>query len=454
MQVLTAGSHLGRFKLIRLIGKGGMGEVWLAQDSRLNRDVAIKVLPPALANQDLRIRFERESKLLAALNHPNIAQIYEAGEEVPQNPEGTSSESSISFLVMEFIEGRSLSEILREGPLPVSSTLRLGRQIAKALAAAHKAGIIHRDLKPANIMVTPKNQVKVLDFGLARPTPDSIISASPAMQEVTVSGVVMGTASYLSPEQIKGDLLDVRSDLWALGCVLYQMISGRTPFPGNSIPEILATVLRDEPGVIDSSVTEIPSELSRLIEKCLRKDPADRPQSAMEVAATLKEIAQPARKETAGVSTFEQISLSRLAPNSASVATVNRYLKAVQPTNPQIPTEKGGSKFVEVTHGAVKIGIMVVPKPQTQEDLVLYIASVFKLPADVNPSLYKKLLSLSNGHSDEVRFAIDENTRQVNLICIQPCAFLKQQDVQNTLDMIRDTAGKVAQNLKSEYQIP
>lgn len=453
MQVLTAGSHLGRFTLIRLIGKGGMGEVWLAQDSRLNRDVAIKVLPPEMANPDLRIRFERESKLLAALNHPNIAQIYEADDEVPQNPEGTSVEHSISFLVMEFIEGKSLSEILREGPMSVQSALRLGRQIAKALAAAHKAGIIHRDLKPANIMVTPNNQVKVLDFGLARPTPNSIISASPAMQEVTVSGVVMGTASYLSPEQIKGDLLDVRSDLWALGCVLYQMVSGRTPFQGESIPEILATILRDEPAPVDTAGIDLPPEFSKLIDKCLRKDPAERPQTAVEVAATLKEISQQIRKETLGSALLELIDISRLSPNPANVSAVNRYLKAIHAEYPQFSTEKGGSKFLELLHENLKVGILIVQKPQTHEDLIVFVAPVFKLPAAPNAAFYKKLLSFSNGHTDVARFAIDEDLKQVNLICIHPCAFLEQQDIQHTLDVIRDAATRVAQSLKRENNI-
>lgn len=453
MQVLTAGSHLGRFKLIRLIGKGGMGEVWLAQDSRLNRDVAIKVLPPEMANPDLRIRFERESKLLAALNHPNIAQIYEAGDEVPQNPEGTSVEHSISFLVMEFIEGKSLSEMLREGAMPVQSALRLGRQIAKALAAAHKAGIIHRDLKPANIMVTPNNQVKVLDFGLARSTPNSIMSAAPVMQEVTVSGVVMGTASYLSPEQIKGDLLDVRSDLWALGCVLYQIVSGRTPFQGNSIPEILATVLRDEPAPVETGNIELPPEFSKLIDKCLRKDPAERPQSALDVALTLKEISQQLRKDAAGSSLFEQVGASRLSPNPASVAAINRYLKAIGPDYPQFSTEKTGSKFLELQHGTLKVGMLIVPKPQTHEDLIVFVAPLFKLPVPQNPAFYKKLLSFSNGHTDVTRFAIDEHTKQVNLISIQPCAFLEQQDILQTLDVMQDAASRMAQNLKPQRSI-
>src|SRR5262245_45928717 len=217
MQTLVPETVLGRFKLIAPLGKGGMGEVWKARDERLGREVAIKVLPPDLANQDLRIRFERESKILAALKHQHIAQLYEEGEEFPVNPQPQPGAEKVSFLVMEFIDGRSLSQALSSGPLPILMAVRLARQIARALGAAHKAGIIHRDLKPANIMLTTRNQVKVLDFGLARPTGGAAGFAT--MPEVTVSGMILGTAAYLSPEQVRGDAASIASDVWAFGCV-------------------------------------------------------------------------------------------------------------------------------------------------------------------------------------------------------------------------------------------
>lgn len=451
MYILTAGTHLGRFVLINLLGKGGMGEVWRAQDPRLGREVAIKVLPPDLAKDpDSRVRFERESKVLAALNDPCIAQIYDHGEEVPILPGSTPGRDRISFLVMELIEGKSLSDILLSGQIPVPTSVRLGRQIARALAVAHRAGIIHRDLKPANIMVTSKNQVKVLDFGLARPF--SMVGG-PNLPEVTVPGMVMGTAAYLSPEQVKGHSADIRSDIWALGCVIYQMLAGRRPFPSNSVPEILAGILRDEPEDLTELDPGLNPALAAIARKCLEKDPDQRPQSAMEVAGALKEIYSQLRSAVAGdnrqpVARVEEITST---PNPVHIEALNRYLRMINVDYPQLPAKKSGPSFVELIHRGAKIGIVVTSKPKDRYDVVAFVCPVFRYLPDRLENLYKRLLVLSNGQTDIAQFAIDHRTHFVNLTCIRICSHLDSREFQYTLDAMSRVVHRIALPLKNEF---
>jgi serine/threonine protein kinase len=454
MYIITAGTYLGRFVLLHLLGKGGMGEVWRAQDPRLGREVAIKILPPELSSDpDSLARFERECKILAALNHPCIAQIYEAGEEAPVQPGEPPDQTKISFLVMELVEGKSLSEILHGSQIPVLTSVRLARQIAKALAVAHKAGIVHRDLKPANIMVTAKNQAKVLDFGLARPV---TTSAVPVLPEVTIPGMVMGTAAYLSPEQVRGNPADPRSDIWALGCVLYQMLSGHRPFPSNSVPDILAGILRDEPEDLKTMFPSLPDSLTQLVKRCLEKDPANRPQSALEIAAELKiisnELRSPGEAKPVAPPKAPQ-SQDPTVPNPVNIETINRYLKMISENYPQLPIRKSGASFVELIYNGAKIGLVITSKPQDRYDLAAFVSPVCKIP-DVNVlAFYKRLLSLSNGHTDIAQFAIDPVGRAVHLTCVRICTHLDYKEFQYTLDAMSRVRESLVPALQAEFGI-
>jgi serine/threonine protein kinase len=236
------GKTLGTFILEAQIGKGGMGEVYKAKDQKLGRDVAIKVLPEEFAKDAERVaRFQREAKLLASLNHPNIAAIH-----------GLEEADGTHFLVLELIEGDTLADRINGGPIPVEESLKLALQIAEALEAAHEKGVIHRDLKPANIKVTPDGKVKVLDFGLAKAfageQAEVNLSHSPTLSEAaTLQGVILGTAAYMSPEQARGKPVDKRADIWAFGTVLYEMLTGRRAFQGETVTETLAAILKGEP---------------------------------------------------------------------------------------------------------------------------------------------------------------------------------------------------------------
>jgi serine/threonine protein kinase/Tol biopolymer transport system component len=260
---LAPSARLGPYEVTVQIGAGGMGEVYRARDTRLGRDVAIKVLPQIFAADGGRLaRFEREAQLLAALNHPNIAQIH-----------GLEESAGVRALVMELVEGVTLAERLTR-PIPIDEGLAIARQIANALEAAHDRGIVHRDLKPANIKVTPAGVVKVLDFGLATSradTSNSDLSRSPTMLMPTVEGVVLGTAPYMSPEQARGRPVDKRADIWAFGCVLFEMLTGTRAFHGGSTSDVLASILHQEPDW-RSLPNRTPRAIRRLLRRCLAKD--------------------------------------------------------------------------------------------------------------------------------------------------------------------------------------
>ena len=275
------GKTLGQYEIEVPLGSGGMGEVYRARDTRLGRSVAIKLLPEGLAaDRDRASRFEREAKALAVLNHPHVATLY-----------GFEQWNGAYFLVMELIEGETLAERIARGPIPTGEALRIARQIAEALEAAHEKGIIHRDLKPGNIKITPDGSVKVLDFGLAKAldtAPGSaILSNSPTvMDSGAASGIILGTAGYLSPEQAKGRPADARSDIFSFGCVLYEMLAGTKPFPGDSFPEVIAGVIAREPDFTKLPVNLNPCILE-LLRRCLDKDTRRRWQA---VADTRVEI--------------------------------------------------------------------------------------------------------------------------------------------------------------------
>ena len=270
---LAAGTRLAHYEIIEPIGKGGMGEVYRARDGKLDRDVAIKVLPEEFAKDKERLaRFEREAKLLALLNHPNIASIY-----------GLEESDGVKALVLELVEGPTLAERIAEGPILVEEVLSIARQVAEALEAGHDAGVVHRDVKPANVKVKQDGTVKVLDYGLAKAlegdtpaTTDSELSQSPTLtRHGTQVGVILGTAAYMSPEQAKGKRVDKRSDIFSFGVVLYEMLTGEKAFAGDDVPEILASIINREP-----EWSRLPSDLDPrlpgLVRRCLRKDPKKR----------------------------------------------------------------------------------------------------------------------------------------------------------------------------------
>lgn len=263
---VTPGTKLGPYEVVQMIGAGGMGEVYRACDSRLRRDVALKVLPPEFASDPQRMaRFEREAQLLASLNHPNIASIY-----------GLEESGSVPAFVMELVEGPTLAERIARGPLPLSEALTVVRQIAEALEYAHEHGIVHRDLKPVNIKLKLDDSVKVLDFGLAKAlsddlqTPDS--STSPTLTAAaTRAGIILGTAAYMSPEQARARSVDRRTDIWAFGCILFEMLTGKLAFEGETTTDTLAAVLTKEPD-FERLPAPTPFTIRRIITRCLQKD--------------------------------------------------------------------------------------------------------------------------------------------------------------------------------------
>ena len=284
MPILT-GERLGPYEILSAIGAGGMGEVYQAHDTRLGRDVAIKVLPEAFAHDPERLsRFQREAKMLAALNHPNIATIY-----------GLEQANGTSYLVMELVPGETLQQrIVREGALAVDEALAIAKQIAEALEAAHEKGIIHRDLKPANVKVTPEGKVKVLDFGLAKAFAGDGVNEDPAnsptlSMAATMHGVILGTAAYMSPEQAKGKAVDKRTDIWAFGCVLYELLTGKAAFQGEDVGDILAEVVKAEPDW-NQLPEATPPAIRTLLGRCLRKDKRQRLQDASGLRIEIEDV--------------------------------------------------------------------------------------------------------------------------------------------------------------------
>jgi Tol biopolymer transport system component len=269
---LRAGAKLGNFEIVELLGRGGMGEVWRARDARLKRDVAIKVLPAGLARDPDRIaRFEREARAAGALNHPNIVAVYDIG-----------CDNGTYWIASELVHGDTLRRAIERGPLPAPKAIEIAMQVAAGLAAAHAAGLVHRDLKPANIMVTRDGQVKILDFGLAKQRHDAQDST---ITDLTDEGAVMGTAGYMSPEQVRGEAVDYRSDLFSFGVVLYEMLCGKRAFAGASSVEVMNAILKDHPPELPASV---PPALSRIVRRCLEKEQARRFQSAADLAFALQ----------------------------------------------------------------------------------------------------------------------------------------------------------------------
>ena len=281
---LAPGTKIGGYEIVALVGAGGMGEVYRARDARLGRDVAIKVVSPAIAaDADGLMRFEREARMLASLNHPNIAAIY-----------GVEDGHGQPALVLEFVDGETLADRIARGPLPVAEALGYARQIADALDAAHESGIVHRDLKPGNIKITEDGRVKVLDFGLAKAiaaavAPDPVVDPahSPTVTvHGTKGGVILGTVAYMSPEQARGKAIDKRTDIWAFGCVLYEMLTGRRTFGGETTSDVIAAIIERQPDMAKLPAA-VPPHVWRVIERCLEKDPKRRARDIADVALQL-----------------------------------------------------------------------------------------------------------------------------------------------------------------------
>ncbi len=316
--MLAAGENLGRYKIQSAIGAGGMGEVFLAEDTELERPVAIKILPVEVAKDADRVRrFRQEAKSISALNHPNILVIYEIGEY-----------KNSHFIVSEFVEGETLREWMRGKVSALSEILDIALQITAALNAAHASGIVHRDIKPENVMLREDGLVKVLDFGLAKliekPAANPDLEARTIVQSDTNAGMILGTPTYMSPEQARGKPIDKRTDLWSCGVVLYELLTGKPPFKGETISDIIASILTKEPDSFDDSKTYVPAGLEEIIFTLLQKEPDNRYQSAKDLQLDLRKLKRAVETETA----------TEILPVANESENKTTNLQAVK-TNPQ-----------------------------------------------------------------------------------------------------------------------
>ncbi len=330
------GHTLLHYRLIEKIGEGGMGVVWKARDTRLDRDVALKILPDSVAKDSDRLaRFEREAKAVAALAHPNILAVYDFGRE-----------GDTTYMVTELLDGESLRERLGEGALPARKAAELARQIARGLAAAHKKDFVHRDLKPDNIYITPEGRAKILDFGLAASTLQEDGKArptdTPTRTELTTPGAVMGTADYMSPEQVRGEKVDHRSDIFSFGSLLYEMIAGRQPFRRDTMAETMTAVLRDDPPSHSADGGELPPGLERVVRRCLEKRPEERFQSASDLAFAVDSAV------------------------GTSTVTAERIEAVAEPAPRRAGTAVAIVAMVAMLVGGVFIGRLIAPKPPSQ----------------------------------------------------------------------------------------
>jgi hypothetical protein len=316
---METGTRLGPYEIQEKLGAGGMGEVWKATDTRLGRKVAVKVLPARFASDPERLaRFEQEARAAAALNHPNIAVVFDVGET-----------DGVHYMVQELLEGHSLRHLLHEGQPLLTRALELCSQVARALASAHRAGIVHRDLKPDNVFVTRDGQAKVLDFGLAKLLDGGAaagdLTESPTMLG-SVANQVMGTAGYMAPEQVSAGAVDARSDVFAFGCLLFETVTGRRAFRGDTVVEMLNGILKEQPEALSNIDMELPLELQRVISKCLQKDPARRYQSTEDLAVDMENLSRAVADGSAlPLSAQSALGLEPLAP----VSTPSRWTTAL-----------------------------------------------------------------------------------------------------------------------------
>ena len=367
---LTPGTRCGPYEIQSLIGEGGMGRVYRAHDTKLKRDVALKTLPEEFAGNVERLtRFQREAEALAALNHPHIAGIHDIAEA-----DGTR------FLVLELVEGETLADRLRHGPLSIDEALTIATEISEALQAAHERGIVHRDLKPANIKITADGRVKVLDFGLAKlsePSPiGSGLSHSPTVIDGTVMGAILGTAAYMSPEQAAGKLTDRKSDVWAFGCVLYEMLAGQPVFRGDSIGEVLGGIFKQEPDWTRLPA-DTPAGIRRLLRRCLQKDPARR---LHDIADARIEIEEAAAEPTADIETARRTP-ARWVPWAAltAVAVAAGVIAAMSLVLARRPAEAPPEMRVEINTPPTPDALAIAISPDGEK--LVYAVGALPGPA-------------------------------------------------------------------------
>ncbi len=364
------GISLGPYKILEKIGAGGMGEVFLAEDTRLNRKVAVKTLPEEFASDPERLaRFEQEAKAAAALNHPHIAVVHDIG-----------CDEGIHYIVQEYLEGDTLREPLKKGPLPMGKALLLAREIAEALAAAHGAGIVHRDLKPDNIFITSEGHAKILDFGLAKLTElanagGAELSMSPTVLG-TVAGRVMGTAGYMSPEQVEGEgEIDGRADIFAFGCLLYEMTTGQRAFAGKSVLDTLHAIARTEPQPIGDIKADAPADLERILRKCLAKERADRYQHAEDLLVDLRGLSKD----------FDAGTARTLADRAADAADV------AAPRRSPVPTA-AAAFVVGAVLAALAVGYALFPETLQPQPLMRFEV---RLPDDMRVTVLQGPMAFS-----------------------------------------------------------
>ncbi|MGB9074029.1 MAG: protein kinase [Terriglobales bacterium] len=339
---LTSGTKLGPYEIQSPLGAGGMGEVYRARDTRLERSVAIKILPAAFSSDTERLqRFQQEARVLSSLNHHNLLAIFDVGHQ-----------DGSYFLVSELLEGESLRERLNGGPLPLRKAVDYGVQMANGLGAAHEKGIVHRDLKPENIFITKDGRVKILDFGLAKPAPEAGGNTATMAGPATLPGVVLGTAGYMSPEQVRGKTADVRSDIFSFGAILYEMVGGQRAFRGDSSIETMNAILKDDPPEISTATRNISPAMERLIRRCLEKAPEERFQSARDLAFALDALSgiSGTTAPQVAVRSPRKLRLALVASLAALTALALGFLagmRAATPGQPQFHQLIFGRGFIE-----------------------------------------------------------------------------------------------------------
>src|SRR5882762_6877858 len=357
MAQLSPGASLSHYRIVSKLGAGGMGEVYLAQDTKLDRKVALKILPADLAtNQDRMRRFTQEAKAAAALNHPNIATIHEIGES-----------DGVNFIAMEFIDGATLREKIYQEQTDLRKLLRYLQHVAEGLAKAHAAGIVHRDLKPDNIMITRDGHAKILDFGLAKliegapmSPADSSEVATAVMPQYSTPGTVMGTVGYMSPEQAQGKTkeIDQRSDIFSFGCILFEAATGKKPFEGESVIKSLHMVVYEPAPPIADFNPSAPLELQRIVRRCLAKDPDERYQSIKDVAIELKEL----RRELQGAGIDTAVTPPTGSETTTSTVGEGTRSQSLSPTTgtPSLSTKASSAEYVATGIKRHKLAITLV----------------------------------------------------------------------------------------------
>ena len=358
---LSNGTRLGTYQITGPLGAGGMGEVYRARDTRLGREVAVKVLPGAVTSSPDRLaRFEREARTVAGLSHPNIVTLFSVEEE-----------AGVRFLTMELVDGQSLDRLIPPGGLPLPRVLDLSIPLASALIAAHERGVVHRDLKPGNVMVTPDGWVKVLDFGLAKVAQeaadgvDARSIGATAESPISGAGQVLGTVPYMAPEQIRGEAVDARADLFALGIILYELATGRRPFQGTTPADVSSAILRDAPAPVLTLRADLPRDLNRIITRCLEKNPRDRFQTARDVYNELRYVQRETEMAPATAPSSEFATMPRSATPPSSAAA------GLHPTpSPRTPSPSSGASPAATAAGDVP-SIAVLPfvnRSRSEED--------------------------------------------------------------------------------------